>query len=57
MKKNKGFRRWHVQNSETHYVHGGFSNKSYAIKIARGLSESMHVYVVDKLSNAIVWGR
>jgi hypothetical protein len=53
----KGYRRWHVQNVETGYVHGGFSNKAYAIKIARELSASLRVHVIDKLGNAIVWGR
>jgi hypothetical protein len=59
MKTPKGFRRWHIQSNEYGYiyVHGGFSTKAYAIKIARELSESLHVYVVDKLDNSIVWGK
>jgi hypothetical protein len=54
----KGYRRWHVESNEHGYIytHGGFSTKAYALKVARELSESQRVYVVDMLTNAIVWG-
>lgn len=52
----KGFRRWHVVNKENGYTHGGFANRAYAIRIARELSCSLRVQVIDKLGNAIVWG-
>lgn len=56
-KPTKGYRRWHVINGEGQYVHGGCSTKAYALKIARVLSETMNIYVMDKLTNAIVWGK
>jgi hypothetical protein len=39
------------------YSHGEYTNKSYAIKVARDLSSSLKVHVVDTKTNYVVWGK
>ena len=39
------------------YSHGEYASKSYAIKVARLLSVSLNVRVVDIKTNYVVWGK